>query len=468
MDGTASHEGFEHAARFDAELTERQREVLRLIAAGRTNGEIAEALDMSLAGAKWHVSEVLTKLSLPSRDAAAAYYRWREAPRRRVARMACVLAPAAWWKAGLGAAGAVAAGVVAFVAIGALQGDAPATGPATPGLPFAMEARVTRTSGTSATSATVRYWFGDPLHLRIESETPQVLRGDVDFGTPGTMVLVFDGARRWSGGTVAGAVYESREILDPDREHPWGVDGTYLGPLYAGSLDAYLASQESEDSRMLRLGRERVLGIDTEVVARSRAGSAPGEWFIREWIDPERMLVLKFEARLPDSDGLVVAATATRLAYGQTQHPDLFEWRADPGAVELTCKSFLPLSPMDLPTPFLPVPAAALPADWILSSASASSVSSGDCGTVELVYSDRPGGPALLQVHENAEAPGEVVPEDASPVENRGTAAWVRVRPDASTEFAWVTGEVGVSLRSPVLSLDELQALAAAMLGARR
>jgi len=85
-----------------------------------------------------------------------------------------------------------------------------------------------------------------------------------------------------------------------------------------------------------------------------------------------------------------------------------------------------------------------------------------------LVYSDRPGGPALLQVHENAEAPGEVVPEDASPVENRGTAAWVRVRPDASTEFAWVTGWVGVSLRSPVLSLDELQALAAAMRGARR
>jgi DNA-binding CsgD family transcriptional regulator len=56
--------------------TARQWEVLGLMAKGRTNPEIAEALGVSLAGAKWHVSEVMTKLGVSSRDEAAEY--WRE------------------------------------------------------------------------------------------------------------------------------------------------------------------------------------------------------------------------------------------------------------------------------------------------------------------------------------------------------------------------------------------------------
>lgn len=52
-------------------LTPRQRQVLRLLAAGRTNPEIARALGISLAGAKWHVSEVLSRLGVTSRIEAA-------------------------------------------------------------------------------------------------------------------------------------------------------------------------------------------------------------------------------------------------------------------------------------------------------------------------------------------------------------------------------------------------------------
>ncbi|MEO6043770.1 MAG: LuxR C-terminal-related transcriptional regulator [Tepidiformaceae bacterium] len=55
--------------------TERQREVLGLIAAGKTNTEIAEILGLSLAGAKWHVSEILSKLDAESREEAADYWR---------------------------------------------------------------------------------------------------------------------------------------------------------------------------------------------------------------------------------------------------------------------------------------------------------------------------------------------------------------------------------------------------------
>ena len=49
-------------------LTPRQREVLRLVERGHTNGEIAEMLGISLQGVKWHVRELLGKLGAESRE----------------------------------------------------------------------------------------------------------------------------------------------------------------------------------------------------------------------------------------------------------------------------------------------------------------------------------------------------------------------------------------------------------------
>src|SRR6266540_825374 len=63
-------------------LTPREREVLALIRRGLTNGEIADRLGISLDGAKYHVSQILSKLGVATRDEAAA---WRRAERR------------AWW-----------------------------------------------------------------------------------------------------------------------------------------------------------------------------------------------------------------------------------------------------------------------------------------------------------------------------------------------------------------------------------
>ena len=50
------------------ELSDRQREVLRLMERGRTNFEIAQALGITLDGAKYHVSEILAKLDAASRE----------------------------------------------------------------------------------------------------------------------------------------------------------------------------------------------------------------------------------------------------------------------------------------------------------------------------------------------------------------------------------------------------------------
>jgi NarL family two-component system response regulator LiaR len=76
-----------HGARQDslnpfAELSERELEVLRLIAAGLSNTDIAERLVLSEKTVKSHVSNILGKLHLADRTQAAVYA-WREGVVRR-------------------------------------------------------------------------------------------------------------------------------------------------------------------------------------------------------------------------------------------------------------------------------------------------------------------------------------------------------------------------------------------------
>lgn len=76
-----------HGARQDApnpftELSDREMEVLRLIADGLNNADIAEKLVISEKTVKSHVSNILNKLHLADRTQAAVYA-WREGVVRR-------------------------------------------------------------------------------------------------------------------------------------------------------------------------------------------------------------------------------------------------------------------------------------------------------------------------------------------------------------------------------------------------
>ena len=64
------------------ELTERELDVLRLIANGRTNSQIADKLVISENTVKGHVSNILSKLHLADRTQAAAYA-WQQGIVRR-------------------------------------------------------------------------------------------------------------------------------------------------------------------------------------------------------------------------------------------------------------------------------------------------------------------------------------------------------------------------------------------------
>ena len=92
-----------HAARpAHLTLTPRQEEVMRLLRRGLTNAQIADALGITLDGAKFHVGEIIQKLGASSREEAVELW----ARRRRISWPA--FSAAAWLRTAGIAAGAAA------------------------------------------------------------------------------------------------------------------------------------------------------------------------------------------------------------------------------------------------------------------------------------------------------------------------------------------------------------------------
>ncbi|MCA9829276.1 MAG: helix-turn-helix transcriptional regulator [Dehalococcoidia bacterium] len=145
------------------DLTPRQREVLALMAAGKTNAEIANDLGITLDGAKFHVSEILDRLDVSSREEAVAAW---HAGRHPAARFRRAIGGMFASKLALGAAGALAVAAAGIgIAFALNLHDSGGSQPA---------ADVTVADVVAATQEP-----GKVLHLQMEMQAPDP--GDREF-----------------------------------------------------------------------------------------------------------------------------------------------------------------------------------------------------------------------------------------------------------------------------------------------
>jgi DNA-binding CsgD family transcriptional regulator len=143
--------------------TRRQRAVLDLLAAGKTNQEIANDLSISLAGAKWHVSEILGELGAVDRKEAADYWRRYQgmAPRFgrvfRAMQAPTILRAAGWLSA------AAAALVAAAAVVSIRQGDDGTSNPNQPTPSQQPDISMTLEDRQPLPPNTLIYYFGGPI-----------------------------------------------------------------------------------------------------------------------------------------------------------------------------------------------------------------------------------------------------------------------------------------------------------------
>lgn len=168
--------GYHQRAHLD-ELTTRQREVLALVARGRTNGEIANELGIGFDTVKTHVSEILGKLGVESREEAAAAWRADRNVVSRLRRTASGFFVTGFGKVTAGAAGTVIAVGVAAAVVAANGGDGPPAQDDTPPIGSTTTATATPTSefanfGPTLTDAQIA---SDPRYDATATPSPTVL-----------------------------------------------------------------------------------------------------------------------------------------------------------------------------------------------------------------------------------------------------------------------------------------------------
>lgn len=154
----------------DVSLTPRQREVIDLMAQGKTNAQIGDALGISLDGAKWHVSEILSVLGVDTREQAVGV--WREQARldRRLGRAVRAISPIAGLKlAGAGAATILVAGTAVVVWLLLANGSDQSS--AVPSAPPSATAEATPAPSTATPTWTP---------FVVGTATPRVEQSDTD------------------------------------------------------------------------------------------------------------------------------------------------------------------------------------------------------------------------------------------------------------------------------------------------
>jgi DNA-binding CsgD family transcriptional regulator len=301
--GTAAA-SFEETRERERDLNERQRRTLDLIERGHTNREIADILGISIDGAKWNVSEILTKLGLSSREEAADYWRWRKQRTPKVLRAirAMMALPGMKWMTSgpaLKWSGASAAVLVSAVAMGAWLNGPGAAGD-NPGAvrPFYLEARESVgvvVGPEEPREAVLRWSYQDADHFRSEYE--RIL----PWFQSGTSIYTADGLleRSYEQSLNTYSEYPIEPLLPWQRVRP--TPTIMIGPAPAESIPALmtLLAHWDEGSEWIdngvkrvrpappppvRKGTDIVLGRRVEVIEYVRGTL---------WVDPSDMVILK-------------------------------------------------------------------------------------------------------------------------------------------------------------------------------
>ena len=331
-------ERFGSARQNERQLNARQCQVLDLLVAGKTNAEIGATLGMTLDGAKWNVSEILTKLGLSSREEAADYWRWRSRPRAKMGRLAHGMLTFQWLLRPLGKAVVVAGLAVTVITIAlSLTGDEKTI---TVGYYFEATyferhegANFTLDSIADADQGTLRAWYQDPGHFRFEStttratNTPQVSFSAAD----GQHVFANDGPNNTL--TVSQVPPGFFQRAGPPNFR--GVGPKDWAPDVQG-LVQNLNQPSGGLSRWARVaGDDTLLGLPVLVVEfgptwrNGEKGTSGGTG--RMWIEPVSMFVLKQSTE--GNDGTTQSeAVITQFMRNERAPADVFSGRLPAGS----------------------------------------------------------------------------------------------------------------------------------------
>ncbi|MCC6381760.1 MAG: helix-turn-helix transcriptional regulator [Dehalococcoidia bacterium] len=197
-------------------LTPRQREVLALVARERTNFEIATLLGITLEGVKYHISEILWRLELGSREEAAAWWRAQQRPAGRLRRRLQALFALPLLKVAAGSAAVTSLAGGAFV-VAAIAGGGPASPevPAAPSAPTAPD-ETPCTPLSASLPATVTLATVDPGGYTVSLEA---------FATPTGLCLAWRDSRLPGSWGAAGPVRQPAAIAGFGTSRPTVLHG---------------------------------------------------------------------------------------------------------------------------------------------------------------------------------------------------------------------------------------------------
>ena len=476
---------FEQARRHEPSLNGRQREVLELLVAGKTNGEIGDLLGITLDGAKWNVSEILGKLGLTTREEAAAYWRWRSRPAARIGALRGLASMGALKWAGAGAA--VIAGVAVLAAL--TRNDTSNSGELPP---FYLEARIEVTDRSGSVGASLPGYAGMEVFrtsdLKWWQEDIKRGRWEVsnsdEFNSTGTLVVA-DGKDEWifSGESETYTRQPLQDLPSDFRTRPLGLS-MLIGPGFYGDATQFLDSLKGwggPDATLKRIGSETVLGRKTTIyefspAVKSSSGrpgptgeiveTETGDGFVRIWLDEERVVVMRYASESSSAD---VFAEVTMLDWDADNPDTAYRFDIPPGATEEQNGSDSGstgtsssgqrghLVAYTVPEGFLEVGGSAgayLPYGWSQGTANKSSVSmfelrlAKDDGPSEIVVTQRRAANGLPQSLQNGER-----------ISVSGEPAW-RSTVNGQLRYTFLRGGIAVIVLGTRVTEEELLAVA--------